>query len=444
MEEKIINLIDKKNLTELKELLDNLNDYDIANIINEINDNYRLLIFRLLPKDIAANVFSYIDIDLQQDIIFKLTKKEQIDIIENLYTDDAVDLLDELPSNMVKKILSNVGKQTRSDINKLLNYPDNSAGSIMTTELIDLKENITVHEALKKIRKKIDDLEIIETSYVISSDRILKGYVSLKKIISSTPNRKIKNIMEDNVISVNTLTDQEEVASIMKDYDLNSIPVTDSEHRLVGIITVDDIIDIIDEETTEDIEKMAAIVPTDKPYLKLSTFDIYKSRIPWLLLLMISATFTGKIIQHYESSLAKYVILTSFIPMLMDTGGNAGGQSSVTIIRGLSLNEIEFKDIFKVIFKEFKVSILVGITLAITNFIKLILIDRVTAAVALVVCITLVITLILAKIIGCSLPILAKKCKFDPAVMASPFITTIVDAISLFAYFKVATIILGI
>lgn len=444
MEEKIINLIDKKNLTELKELLDNLNDYDIANIINEINDNYRLLIFRLLPKDIAANVFSYIDIDLQQDIIFKLTKKEQIDIIENLYTDDAVDLLDELPSNMVKKILSNVGKQTRSDINKLLNYPDNSAGSIMTTELIDLKENITVHEALKKIRKKIDELEIIETSYVISSDRILKGYVSLKKIISSTPNRKIKNIMEDNVISVNTLTDQEEVASIMKDYDLNSVPVTDSEHRLVGIITVDDIIDIIDEETTEDIEKMAAIVPTDKPYLKLSTFDIYKSRIPWLLLLMISATFTGKIIQHYESSLAKYVILTSFIPMLMDTGGNAGGQSSVTIIRGLSLNEIEFKDIFKVIFKEFKVSILVGITLAITNFIKLILIDRVTVAVALVVCITLVITLILAKIIGCSLPILAKKCKFDPAVMASPFITTIVDAISLFAYFKVATIILGI
>ena len=230
----------------------------------------------------------------------------------------------------------------------------------------------------------------------------------------------------------------------MKDYDLNSIPVTDSEHRLVGIITVDDIIDIIDEETTEDIEKMAAIVPTDKPYLKLSTFDIYKSRIPWLLLLMISATFTGKIIQHYESSLAKYVILTSFIPMLMDTGGNAGGQSSVTIIRGLSLNEIEFKDIFKVIFKEFKVSILVGITLAITNFIKLILIDRVTVAVALVVCITLVITLILAKIIGCSLPILAKKCKFDPAVMASPFITTIVDAISLFAYFKVATILLGI
>lgn len=444
MEEKIINLIDKKNLTELKELLDNLNDYDIANIINEINDNYRLLIFRLLPKDIAANVFSYIDIDLQQDIIFKLTKKEQIDIIENLYTDDAVDLLDELPSNMVKKILSNVGKQTRSDINKLLNYPDNSAGSIMTTELIDLKENITVHEALKKIQKKIDELESIETSYVISSDRILKGYVSLKKIISSTPNRKIKNIMDDNVISVNTLTDQEEVASIMKDYDLNSIPVTDSEHRLVGIITVDDIIDIIDEETTEDIEKMAAIVPTDKPYLKLSTFDIYKSRIPWLLLLMISATFTGKIIQHYESSLAKYVILTSFIPMLMDTGGNAGGQSSVTIIRGLSLNEIEFKDIFKVIFKEFKVSILVGITLAITNFIKLILIDRVTVAVALVVCITLVITLILAKIIGCSLPILAKKCKFDPAVMASPFITTIVDAISLFAYFKVAAILLGI
>lgn len=444
MSEKILNLLNEKNFNGIKEILIELNDYDIADILNEIDEVNLLKIFRLLKKDKAANVFSYLDIDLQQKLINKLTDKEQVNIIKNLYSDDAVDLLDELPSNVVKKILNNIDVQTRNDINNLLNYPENSAGSIMTVELIDIKAESTISEALKRIRKIANEQESIEISYVISNDRILLGSVNLKDIILNQPNKKIKNIMNDNVISVNTHTDQEEVANIMQNYDLTSIPVTDSENRLVGIITVDDIIDILEEETTEDIEKMAAIVPTEKPYLKLSILEIYKSRIPWLLLLMISATFTGKIIQHYEQSLAAYVILTSFIPMLMDTGGNAGGQASVTIIRGLSLNEIKLKDIFKVIFKEFRVSILIGITLGITNFFKLLIIDKVSILVALVVCLTLFITLILAKIIGCSLPILAKKCGFDPAVMASPFITTLVDAVSLITYFKIATILLGI
>lgn len=444
MNEKILKLLNENNYTEIKNTLIELNDVDIADILNEFKEDYLIKIFRLLNKDKAANVFSYLDIDLQQKLISKLTDKEQVSIVKNLYSDDAVDLLDELPSNVVKKILNNVDKQTRNDINSLLNYPENSAGSIMTVELIDLKADSTVSEALKRIRKIANEQESIETSYVISNDRILLGSVNLKDIILNQPNKKIKNIMDDNVISVNTHTDQEEVANIMQDYDLTSIPVTDSENRLIGIITIDDIIDILEEETTEDIEKMAAIVPTEKPYLKLSILDIYKSRIPWLLLLMISATFTGKIIQHYEESLATYVILTSFIPMLMNTGGNAGGQSSVTIIRGLSLDEIEFKDTFKIIFKEGKVSILIGITLAIVNFLKLILLDKINLLVSLVVSLTIIVTIILAEIIGCVLPILAKKLKLDPAVMASPFITTIVDAVSLITYFKIATMLLGI
>ena len=440
----IIELLNNKRFQEIKNVLSNINDVDVAELINDIDKEYRLKVFRLLNKDSSANVFSYLDIDIQQDLIKDLSDNETMNIINNLYTDDAVDLLDELPSNVVKKILNNVNKQTRNDINRLLNYEDNSAGSIMTTEYNEFKENITVSEALKQLRKKHEDLVSIETSFVITTSRVLIGVITLKDLIFSSPNKKIKNIMNKNFISVKTNTDQERVAAIMQDYDLTNIPVTDKESRLVGIITVDDVIDILEEEATEDIEKMAAIVPTEKPYLKLSVFDIYKSRIPWLLLLMISATFTGKIIEHYEASLKAYVILTAFIPMLMDTGGNAGGQASVTIIRGLSLNEIEFKDIIKVVFKEFRVSILIGITLAITNFIKLLLIDHVTIMIAFVICLTLVITLMLAKIIGCSLPIVAKKLGFDPAVMASPFITTIVDAVSLITYFKIASMLLGI
>ena len=440
----IMELLNNNKYQEIKKILNDTNDVDVAELINDIDTNYRLKIFRLLNKESSANVFSYLDIDIQQELINSLSDNETMNIINNLYTDDAVDLLDELPSNVVKKILNNVNKQTRNDINRLLNYEDNSAGSIMTTEYIEFKENITVSEALKQLRKKHEDLVSIYTGFVISTSRMLIGTITLKDLIFSTPNKKIKNIMNKNFISVKTYQDQEEVATIMQDYDLTNIPVTDKDDRLVGIITVDDVIDILEEEATEDIEKMAAIVPTEKPYLKLSIFDIYKSRIPWLLLLMISATFTGKIIEHYEASLQAYVILTAFIPMLMDTGGNAGGQASVTIIRGLSLNEIEFKDIFKVIFKEFRVSLLIGITLAIANFIKLILIDHVTVIIAFVICLTLVITLMLAKIIGCSLPIGAKKLGFDPAVMASPFITTIVDAVSLITYFKIAALLLGI
>ncbi len=440
----ILTLLNDKNYNDIKSILIDSNDFDIAEYLNDLDKSNLIKVFRLLNKDKAASVFSYLDIELQQELINNLTDIEQVNIIKNLYSDDAVDLLDELPSNIVKKILNNVDKKTRNDINSLLNYKENSAGSIMTVELIDLKSDITVSEALKHIRKIAKDTESIETSYVISKDRVLLGTINLKDLIINTPNKKIKNIMNDNVISVNTKLDQEEVASIMQDYDLTSIPVTDSENRLVGIITVDDILDILEEETTEDIEKMAAILPTEKPYLKLSILDIYKSRIPWLLLLMISATFTGKIIEHYEESLATYVILTSFIPMLMNTGGNAGGQSSVTIIRGLSLDEIEFKDIFKIIFKEGRASILIGLTLALVNFIKLILLDRISLIVALVVSLTILVTIILAEIIGCILPVLAKKLKLDPAVMASPFITTIVDAVSLITYFKIASLLLNI
>lgn len=444
MKEQILELLEVNKFNDIKNILIDMNDFDIAEILNEIEEENLLKIFRLLKKDQAANVFSYLDIDLQQLLINKLTDTEQVNIITNLYTDDAADLLDELPSNIVKKILNKVDKQTRNDINTLLKYPENSAGSIMTVELIDLKEKLTVDDALKRIRKLASEQESIETSFVITNERVLLGSINLKDIILNEPDVLIKDIMDDNIISVYTYTDQEEVASIMQDYDLTSIPVTDSEKRLVGIITVDDIIDILEEETTEDIEKMAAIVPTEKPYLKLSILDIYKSRIPWLLLLMISATFTGKIIEHYEASLATYVILTSFIPMLMNTGGNAGGQSSVTIIRGLSLDEIEFKDTFKIMFKECRVSILLGLTLSIVNFLKLLLLDKLSLTVSLVVSLTIIVAVVLAQLIGCILPILAKKLKLDPAVMASPFITTIVDAVSLITYFKIASILLGI
>ena len=314
----------------------------------------------------------------------------------------------------------------------------------MTTEYMDLKEENTIEEAIRKIKREYDDKETIDICFVTDKSRKLIGTVKLKDLVLNDEEKLIKDIMDDDIMSVNTLMDQEEVASIIQDYDLTSIPVVDTENKLVGIITIDDVIDIIEAEATEDIEKMAAITPTEKPYLKLNVLELYKSRIPWLLLLMISATFTGKIIQHYEAALASYVVLTSFIPMLMDTGGNAGGQSSVTIIRSLSLNDIEYKDTLKVIWKEIRVAVIAGLTLAIANFAKLLLIDKVTTSVALVVCLTLVVTVIIAKIIGCSLPILAKKIGFDPAVMASPFITTIVDAISLIVYFQIATHLLGI
>ena len=445
MYERIYNLIEQKDIVNLKLELLKLNEADIAEILDEIDDNEkRIRIFRLLPKTIAADVFADLDLDNQQNIITSLSMKEAGTILDNLFADDAVDLIEEMPANIVTKLLKNTTNETRADINFLLKYPVNSAGSIMNTAYIDLKENITVNQAIEKLRKEKEDTETLNICFVLDKERKLKGAIFLKDLLFNKPETLIKDIMETKVLYVNTYDDQEEVANSFSKYDVNTMPVVDSENRMVGIITIDDIVDIMEQEATEDIEKMAAISPTDKPYMKTSVFETWKKRIPWLLLLMISATFTGKIIQTYEEALASYVILTSFIPMFMDTGGNAGGQASVTIIRGISLKEIEFKDILKIIWKEFRVAILTGITLAAANFIKLLVIDKVNMSIASVVCLTLIITIIFAKIVGCTLPLLAKKVGFDPAVMASPFITTIVDALSLITYFQIATILLGL
>ena len=444
MLERIEKLIEEKKYAKIKTLLSEMNEFDIAEILEELPQKETIKIFRLLPKDIAADVFAYLETDTETVIISYLTDAEAVEIINDMAADDATDLIDEMPANVVKKLLSKVDEETRRDINQLLKYPDNSAGSIMTVEYLDFKEYNTIKDAIKKIKKEYDDKETIDICYVTDKKRKLIGEVKLKDLVINDDDTPVSEIMNEDIVSVTTLTDQEEVAQIIKDYDLLTVPVVDLENKLVGIITIDDIVDIIEEETSEDIAKMNAILPNEKSYLKQTTFELWKSRIPWLLLLMISATFTGKIIQHYEAALASMVILTSFIPMLMDTGGNAGGQASATIIRGLSLNDIEFKDILLVIWKELKVSLLVGISLACANFAKLMLIDHVTSSVALVVCITLVVTIVIAKIVGSSLPIVAKKLGFDPAVMASPFITTIIDAISLFIYFKTAGILLGI
>ena len=445
MYERIYDLIEQKDIVNLKLELLKLNEADIAEILDEIDDNEkRIRIFRLLPKTIAADVFADLDLDNQQNIITSLSMKEAGTILDNLFADDAVDLIEEMPANIVTKLLKNTTKETRADINFLLKYPINSAGSIMNTAYIDLKENITVNQAIEKIRKEKEDTETLNICFVLDKERKLKGAIFLKDLLFNKPETLIKDIMETKVLYVNTYDDQEEVANSFSKYDVNTMPVVDSENRMVGIITIDDIVDIMEQEATEDIEKMAAISPTDKPYMKTSVFETWKKRIPWLLLLMISATFTGKIIQTYEEALASYVILTSFIPMFMDTGGNAGGQASVTIIRGISLKEIEFKDILKIMWKEFRVAILTGITLAAANFIKLLVIDKVNMSIASVVCLTLIITIIFAKIVGCTLPLLATKVGFDPAVMASPFITTIVDALSLITYFQIATILLGL
>lgn len=443
MKENLEILIQDKKYQDIKMMMVQTNECDVASMIEELPMEELVKIFRLLPKDMASDVFTYLDSEVQHELITILTDQEAVSIINNMYADDATDLLEEMPAGVVTKLLSKVDKDTRRDINLLLQYKENSAGSIMTVELIDLYENMNTDDALTKVRSNCTDKEIIDTCFVIDNKRKLMGTISLRDILKNT-NQKVMNLMDDNIISVTTSTDQEEVANIMQDYDLTSIPVVDSEQRLVGIITIDDIVDIMEQEATEDIEKMAAIVPTEKPYLKTSVFEIWKSRIPWLLLLMISATFTGKIISGFEDSLASCVVLTSFIPMLMDTGGNAGSQAAVTIIRGISLNELEFKDIFKVIWKEIRVAVLAGIVLAICNFAKLMLFDKVGVQVSLVVCITLVVTVLVAKVVGSILPIVAKKLGFDPAVMASPFITTIVDALSLLLYFQVASTLLHI
>ncbi len=437
-------LLEKKQYTKLRQMLSDKNTADIAVILEELPEEDLLKIFRILPKTMAADVFSYLEVDHQHELITSMSEKDAASIINNLMADDATDLLEEMPANIVKKILANASPDTRRDINHLLRYPEDSAGSIMTVEYVDLKETMTVEDAIERIRKVGVDSETINICYVLDAKRKLIGTVALRYLLISPSDAVIGEIMHEDVIFINTMMDQEEVARQFQKYDFTAMPVVDNEERLVGIITVDDIVDILQEEATEDIEKMAAIVPTDKPYMKTTVFETWKKRIPWLLLLMISATFTGSIITSFEDALSACVALTAYIPMLMDTGGNAGGQSSVTIIRGLSLNEIEFKDAFRVLWKEVRVAVLCGLTLAAANFLKLLIFDHVTIAVATVVCLTLIVAVFIAKVIGCLLPMLAKKVGFDPAVMASPFITTIVDALSLLIYFSIATAVMHI
>ncbi len=442
--DEIRDLIENRQYTNLRQALSEWNEADIAAVFEKLSTEQQIKLFRILPKTMAADVFAYLDIDTQQTIITSLTDREAANIINNLMADDATDLMEEMPAGVVKRLLANANSETRRDINHLLRYPEDSAGSIMTVEFVDLKVNLTVKEAIERIRRVGVDKETINICYVLDSERHLIGTVALRYLLLRNETDVIGDFMNDNIISVNTLTDQEEVAMQFSKYDFTAMPVVDNENRLVGIITIDDVVDIMREEATEDIEKMAAIVPTDKPYMRTGVFETYKKRIPWLLLLMISATVTGGIITRYESALSAYVVLTAFIPMLMDTGGNAGGQASVTIIRGLSLNEIMFSDMPKVIWKEIRVAMLCGITLAATNFIKLMIIDHVTLLVAGVVCFTLIVELFFAKLVGCTLPMFAEKLGFDPAVMASPFITTIVDALSLMIYFLLATHMLGL
>ncbi len=442
--EEILELLKSGQYLKLRQFITNLNVADIAAYMEEMEREDLLKLFRILPKSMAADVFSYLEIETEQYIITSLSDRDAANIIDNLMADDATDLLEEMPANVVKRLLAHASADTRRDINHLLRYPEDSAGSIMTVEYVDLKENLTVQQAIEKIRKVGVDSETINICYVLDKSRRLLGTVALRYLLLSPPDAVIGDIMHENVISLHTLMDQEEVARQFKKYDFTSMPVTDNEDRLVGIITVDDVVDILEEETTEDIEKMAAIVPSDKPYMKTSVIESWKKRIPWLLLLMISATFTGRIISSFEDALSRYVVLTAFIPMIMDTGGNAGGQASAIIIRGLSLDEIEFKDWLRVVWKEIRTAVLCGLTLAVCNFIKIMLVEKVELSVALVVCITLFMAVIVAKIVGSTLPMLAKKIGMDPAVMASPFITTIVDAISLLIYFQIATLALGI
>lgn len=438
--------IEHKQYAKIRSEIADLNEADIAAMLEELELPTAELIkvFRMLPKSIAADVFSFLSIELEQLIITSLTDREAANIIENLYADDAADLMEEMPANVVKRLLAQTTPETRRDINHLLQYPEYSAGSIMTVEFVDLKEDYTVEQAIERIRKVGIDKETINTCYVTNQHRKIRGTISLRMLLLSRTTAKIGDLMEENVITISTKTDQEEVARQFQKYDFDAMPVVDSENRLVGIITVDDVMDIIEQEATEDIEKMAAITPTDTPYMKTTVLETYKKRIPWLLFLMISSTFTSKIIQSYEEALAAYSVLTAYIPMFMGTGGNAGGQTSVTVIRSISLGEVEFKDLFKILWKEIRVAVVCGVTLAVVNFAKLLIFDHVTLVIAFVMCLTLVVTVVVAKIVGCVLPLLAKQVGFDPAVMANPFITTIVDAVSLLIYFKIATIVLGI
>ena len=444
-------LLERKQYRQLREKVNDLNEADTAEYLEELPDEKRLLVFRMLQKDKASDVFAFLPPDIQKIIIDSFTDTELRNIVEDLYVDDAVDMLEELPASVVRRVLKNAKPETRNLINQFLRYPDNSAGSIMTAEYLSLKKEMEVHDAFDYIRANGQDSETIYVLFVTDEKRHLEGVVTVKDLLMHPYEAKIGSIMEDNVIKCVTTDDQEDVADLFNRYDLLSMPVVDQENRLVGLISVDDVVDVMEDEATEDMEKMAAIIPTERPYFKTSVFETWKSRIPWLTVLMVSATFTAIILTAFENQLAACAALTGFIPMLMGIGGNSGSQASVTVIRATSLGDVEFKDILRVIWKEIRVAALCGISLAAVNFVKIWLVDRmllrnmgITPMVDLVVCLTLAVTVLCAKIVGCTLPMAAEKVGIDPAVMAAPFITTIVDALSLLIYFTIATRVLGI
>ncbi len=444
MKEKIIGLVEEGKYVEVRNEIISLNAVDIAQLFEDIDQQKLLLVFRILPKDLSSDVFTHMSSELQKYIIESITDEEAISILNALFIDDAVDFLEEMPSNVVKRMLKNTNEKTRIIINQILNYPEDSAGSIMTIEYVDLKKEMTVGQAIQYIKKIGVDKETIDTCYVINSNRVLEGIISLRKLMLNDDTTVIKDIMDTDVISINTHDDQEDVASLFKKYDYYVMPVVDKENRLVGIITVDDILDVIDQEVTEDLYKMAAMQPSEKEYLKTNNWVLAKNRIPWLLVLMVSATFTGGIIKKFENALESAMILAAFIPMIMDTGGNSGSQSSTLIIRGLALGELKPSDIVKVLWKELCVSGVVGIALSVVNFLRIYFLERTDILVAITVSFTLFLTIILAKVVGGVLPIIAKKFRLDPAIMAGPLITTVVDAVALLIYFTMATWLLGI
>ncbi|MBQ3534986.1 MAG: magnesium transporter [Clostridia bacterium] len=455
--EKILELLQEKKYPALQRYLETLNSADIAECITDLlddgdlSDQDLLRMFRLLPKELAADTFAEMDPDLQEKLIGGFSDKELAQMLEEMFLDDTVDVIEEMPASVVKRILKNVDSETRRSINQMLSYPEDSAGSLMTIEYVDLRPGMTVKEAFDHIRQHGVEKETIYTCYIIGPTRKLLGAVSVRELLLASPDTVLRDMMETNIIYVSTLDDREAVANLFARYDYTALPVVDKENRLVGIVTVDDAIDVLQEEATEDMELMAAMLPSEHPYLRTRTFDIWKQRIPWLLILMVSATFTGMIITGFETALAANAALIAFIPMLMSTGGNCGSQSSVMVIRGLSLGEIELSDALKVLWKEFRVSVLCGLALAVAGFVKVLLIDgmlfgnaEITIPVAATVGLTLAFVSIVAKLVGGLLPMGAKKLGFDPAVMASPFITTIVDALSLLLYFQIASLLLGL
>ncbi len=441
--EEVKNLLENKKFNMLKNELKEMNSADIPSLLEELDKESVVKVFRILSKEQAGEAFSYMEPDMKEKLIHDLTDAELRNVMDELFMDDTVDLIEEMPSNVVKRILKAVNKDDRKTINELLQYPEDSAGSIMTTEFVDLKENMTVEEALERIRTIGLDSETIYNCYVLNKNRVLLGIINIKDILISRPGSVIKDLMATNIISVNTMEDQEEVTKVFDKYDYFALPVVDNENRLVGIITVDDAINVIQDEVAEDFEKMAAMSPTEDGYFGTSVFKHAKNRIVWLLILMLSAAITGAIITKYEQAFATVPLLVAFIPMIMGTGGNCGSQSSTLIIRGLATDEIELKDVFKALWKEFRVSLMVGVVLAFVNGIRIML-QYQDLQLAIVIGLTLIATVILAKALGCLLPLLAKKLKLDPAIMASPLITTLVDIFSILVYFQIATGIMGI